>query len=199
MTGFFHFRRVAACFRPPRFDHLGQRGPDGEQPVSAPAAWPQTRTISIERTNQYQEVCCDFWGTGSSDPAPHPRRRFFSVTVVGPDGRDPREAFPPPPVAVDPHFAGDHPEYPECASYAGTSAATSRSVRGDDWTPLTIDQGGIPQRVGPAACQHPIRNRWQVFRSTDIGLCPCRTNQALFILSSHDCCSRSRSEPSFQL
>jgi hypothetical protein len=59
-----------------------------QPPLQAPE-----RTIRIERTFQYE---C-FSGTAGSylpPPAP-PLPTFFAATVVGPDGRDPRDAFPP--------------------------------------------------------------------------------------------------------
>ena len=59
------------------------------------------RTISIERTFRFSSpkyyACVSGDAAGKPDLPPHPpppSPGFLSVTVVGPDGRDPREAFP---------------------------------------------------------------------------------------------------------
>ncbi len=61
-----------------------------QPPLQAPE-----RIIRIERTTRFssdREVVC--YAEGAALPPP-PLPGFLSVTVVGPDGRDPREAFPP--------------------------------------------------------------------------------------------------------
>lgn len=60
-------------------------------PFQPPLQAPE-RTITIERTFQYQ--CFSGTVAGRYLPLPPPLPTFFAVTVVGPDGRDPREAFP---------------------------------------------------------------------------------------------------------
>lgn len=62
-------------------------------PLQPPIQDPE-RSIRVERTTQFpyrmRPVCL----VGTEPPSP-PLPRFLSVTVVGPDGRDPLEAFPP--------------------------------------------------------------------------------------------------------
>jgi hypothetical protein len=77
--------------------HWGQPSVSGytmvNNPFQPPLQAPE-RTISIERTLTY--LC--YSGTVAErylPPLSPPSPAFFSVTVVGPDGRDPREAFPP--------------------------------------------------------------------------------------------------------
>ena len=64
----------------------------GQPPLQDPE-----RTINIERTTRIDKYarCTEAPTTSSLGPSSPVFPGFRSVTVVGPDGRDPREAFPP--------------------------------------------------------------------------------------------------------
>jgi len=62
---------------------------------SQPPLQDPERSINIEKTTRFSSDKYVVCGAASAGLPPIPTPAFHSVTVVGPDGRDPREAFPP--------------------------------------------------------------------------------------------------------